>query len=615
LTLEFQRPLSTTEEELSSEDENIDLNVNHDDCQSPTFIDYLAEWVVMFFISQRAFKWLLALLRTQDCFKYLPKDPRTVLKTPRTTKLRTVEPGYYVHLGIAEGLKQIFDRIGRAPARMIDLVIGVDGVPFAKCGGHEGYPICGALKISDKKWHVFTIGVFHGPEKPFSANDFMKDLVNEALNLFNVGFTHLGQVIKVKIHNFCADAPAKSFTLFIKGHSGYFCCPKCHIKGKRKLNTTCFPALRRDVPLRTDVTFRAQTHKEHHTGKSILMNLPYFDMIKNVSQDYMHSCCLGVMRKLMLIFVSCKAATKGRLGNAGKKLLNENIKMCQEFVPSDFARKCRDLKLLEYFKATEFRLILLYTGPFIFKNILTDDMYRHFLLFHCGLRILASSAMCILRNSEAGEYLKRFSLLFGNFYGKNKISYNVHVITHLHMDVLTYGPVDNFSCFRFENYYQIFRRLLRSGRKVLCQLARRLSEINQSIINSQQKVEAEGLSMEHSNGPCPPQFVNAKQFAKAVVNGIIIRTSQPNNCICIGNKIVLVENFIQLRGGNIVYGREFVTKTDFFRNPCLSSSIGIYKCSNLARSKIYKLDDVSGKCLCIRYCPNKWYVAEMLHHE
>jgi hypothetical protein len=613
LTLEYQRPLSTTDE--NSSESEFDSEEETPQAKETPFIELLAEWVVMFFISMSAFRWLLAILRTVDCFKLLPKDPRTVLNTPRNTTLRSVEPGFYVHLGIANGLRQIFEQLGGATQQMIELVIGVDGVPFAKSGGHEGYPICGAVKINPKKWHVFTIGVYHGPEKPFSANDYLKELVEEATKLFNDGFMFLGQVIKVKLHNFCADAPAKSFVLYVKGHSGYYSCPRCHIKGKRKLNTTCFPALRHGVPHRTDASFRAQTHKEHHNGTTILTNLTYFNMILNVSQDYMHSCCLGVMRKLMHIFVSCKAATKGRLGNATIKLLDRNIKFCQPFIPCDFARKCRDLKLLEYYKATEYRLILLYTGPFIFKTVLSDELYRHFLLFHCGLRILASSTMCIVRNSEAAEYLKKFSLFFGHYYGKNKISYNVHVITHLHTDVLTYGPVDEFSCFKFENYYQIYRRLLRSGRKVLAQLARRLCEINQNMIRSQLKTEPDGLSMEHLKGPCPPHSRNVKQFEKASINGICIRTSQPNNCVVIGNKIVLVENLLKENDKSIVYGREFRKKTDFFRNPCLSSSIGIYKCSDLSGLKTYKLKDVCGKCLSIRYHPNKWYVAEIMHHE
>lgn len=43
--------------------------------------------------------------------------------------------------------------------------------------------------------------------------------------------------------------------------------------------------------------------------------------------------------------------------------LLENI---ASFVPNEFSRKTRSLQLVKYFKATEHRLLLLYTGPVLF---------------------------------------------------------------------------------------------------------------------------------------------------------------------------------------------------------------------------------------------------------
>lgn len=56
--------------------------------------------------------------------------------------------------------------------------------------------------------------------------------------------------------------------------------------------------------------------------------------------------------------------------------------------PREFCRRPRTLKEFERYKATEFRQFLLYTGPFILKNILDESLYSHFLELSLALRIL-----------------------------------------------------------------------------------------------------------------------------------------------------------------------------------------------------------------------------------
>ena len=58
-------------------------------------------------------------------------------------------------------------------------------------------------------------------------------------------------------------------------------------------------------------------------------------------------------------------------------------------VPKEFARQPRDMiQELERFKATEFRQLMLYTGPVILKNILPPDQYMHFLYLSIAMHIL-----------------------------------------------------------------------------------------------------------------------------------------------------------------------------------------------------------------------------------
>lgn len=95
-------------------------------------------------------------------------------------------------------------------------------------------------------------------------------------NLINKGVTYNKTTFSILIHFIICDSlsPAKSFIILIKGHAGYFSCPKCTIAGKYIANRMCFPNY--DCEKRTDDSFCNQTQKEHHVGRSILLNIPNF---------------------------------------------------------------------------------------------------------------------------------------------------------------------------------------------------------------------------------------------------------------------------------------------------------------------------------------------------
>lgn len=50
-----------------------------------------------------------------------------------------------------------------------------------------------------------------------------------------------------------------------------------------------------NIPLQTDSELRSVVDESHHTGKSIIEDIPGIDMISSFPLDYMHLVCLGVM--------------------------------------------------------------------------------------------------------------------------------------------------------------------------------------------------------------------------------------------------------------------------------------------------------------------------------
>lgn len=94
---------------------------------------------------------------------------------------------------------------------------------------------------------------------------------------------------------FACDTPARSFILNIKGHTGYFGCPKCIQQGDYEGRVVF---LERNAPLRTNESFRNRIHEDYHNGDSILELLD-LDMVLDFPVDPMHLVDLGVCRKLL----------------------------------------------------------------------------------------------------------------------------------------------------------------------------------------------------------------------------------------------------------------------------------------------------------------------------
>ena len=77
-------------------------------------------------------------------------------------------------------------------------------------------------------------------------------------------------------------------------------------------------------------------------------------------------------------------------------------------IPDEFQRATRSLGEIGTWKATEYRLFLLYSGMFILKGILPEDKYNHFLLFSIGNRILSCDSFVKLYVNQAQAFLDKF---------------------------------------------------------------------------------------------------------------------------------------------------------------------------------------------------------------
>lgn len=376
----------------------------------------------------------------------------------------------YVYFPLTQKLQAALENYppDLAELQCLDLSFNIDGLPLYKSSKTCMWPVLCAVMLDPVT--IFPTALTSGLSRPTDLG-FLEDTVRELAHLMNHGIHYMGRKIKVNLRCFVCDAPARALVKNIKLFSGYFGCDRCEQKGAW-LNRVTYQETA-DLKLRTDETFRNQTQIQHHHGNTPLSHLP-IDMVQSFPIDYMHQACLGVMKRLLHIWTRGDRVV--RVSASQITEISARLRSLRKCIPSTFVRKPRGLEELDRWKATEFRQFLLYTGKIVLKGILPDEMYLHFLSFSVAMIILVCPSLVQEHSKYADELLHYFVEKGRNLYGQEFLVYNTHAMLHIAKDAENFGGLENCSAFMFENYLQTLKRMVRSGRNPLIQVARRLEE-------------------------------------------------------------------------------------------------------------------------------------------
>lgn len=567
------RHASDSEEPCAESSSEVDSDDNQSDdgnLVSDDLVASLAGWAVNFGISLIALSALLTILRVH--LPFLPKDGRTLLRTKTSYKTQMIAGGDFHYFGILNSLKTAFENMwSKVPDQHIfRLQLNFDGIPLFNSNSVQFWPILGILQDCKVK-RPFVIGLFCGSSKPKSLNEYLKDLVSE-LKTLSCGFGIKGKWFFLKVSSVVCDAPARAFIKAIKSHTGHSACGKCTQTGLYLKHRMTFPEM--NAPLRTNLSFRQMIDEDHHVAKSPLIETN-IDMVGGFPHDYMHLVCLGMMRRLLDLWLS-SGPLRVRLSSRLSQVISDSLVGLRFYIPSDFARKPRPLTHRLRWKATELRQFLLYTGPVVLCNVLAPPVYSHFMLLSVSVYILLSQKFCFLLNDFAHTCLVSFVEHFGVLYGQEFLCYNVHGLLHLCEDVKQHGNLDEFSAFPFENFLGTLKKLVRRPSNPLAQVIRRLSEINAQS-NARDETINRTLRREHNNGPVPLIFSKAvNQFQEAFLGGLVIKITEGDNCVKIQNSIATVVNIILSEGKVFFVYKEYKHRSSFFDYPMNSSDLGIF---------------------------------------
>lgn len=596
------------DEFLNSENQKNNDDSNH------MFETDLHDWATSFKINLNAFSSLLTLLSKHTQFK-LPKDARTFLKTPQCTDISRIENGEYCHFGLKNAIERIikkrWDR--NCSSHEIELLICTDGAPIGSSSTQNLWPIMCCDTIIKQ---VEIIGIYSGEGKPKNCNEFLEQFVNEAVILVNNGILYNTIQYTVRIRGIICDAPAKAYVLNVKCHSGYSSCSKCLIHGEYINGTICFPITKNEIILRNDFDFNRLAYQDdYQKDDTILRKILNLGLVSGIPLDYMHLVCLGVMRKLIILWLKGPLST--RLCSKDVQIISDRLKALRNCVPNDFMRKPRSLDCIKYWKATEFRQFLLYTGCVVLKDILSHDAYYNFLTLHVTISILVNPT--IQHHPEyityASELLNHFVTSFEKIYGARYVSYNVHNLLHLSNDVKEYGSLDSFSAFPFESFICSLKNLIRKGEKPLQQISRRLKEYNFNLIKNVEIYSNIHLEKKHRDGPVTNDRHYQNQYKILRHGNLYINCdNEANNCVILKDgSIITVLNFA--KSENVLYaiGKKLSVLGSFYEIPCKSEKFGIKlvdKTSSIITS--WLCEEIYAKAYRIAHV-NKEIVFPILH--
>lgn len=424
---------------------SVEHSVEHNKrIQNQEYLNKLKIWFVENRICHSSMTSLLKLQKTYLGID-VPEDSRTLFKIKKVNHIKKMGNGEYYHFNLKDMVIKVMELFNLSN-ELVHLEINFDGLPLTKSSKSQFWPILGYIEETRSNF-VFPIGIFHGQSKPPSCEIFLQKFIEECREIISNGIVFKEKTICIVISKILCDAPAKSFILNVKGHNAYFGCTKCKTEGDFYNNRMIYPEI--SAPLRTDTEFMRYLDDDYHKGISPLLQLN-IGLVSQVPLDYMHLVCLGVMKKLLMFWI--KGDLEHRFSEEALSKINQDIEDYKKCAIIEFARKPRPLTDIEYWKATEFRQFLLYYGPYLIEPYLQKQLYINFLALHVAIRILSSPNLCYEHNDYAKKLLKYFIENFSEFYGKKYISHNIHNLIHLSADVLKFGPLDNFSCFKFENY-------------------------------------------------------------------------------------------------------------------------------------------------------------------
>ena len=287
------------------------------------------------------------------------------------------------------------------------------------------------------------------------------------------------------------DAPARCLVQDMVQFNGFYGCPFCLSPGETvqtsaRGHTHAYPFNMNSATGHHDLRTHAQvvehgrvaeeyktnsTKKNEYGIKGLhwLHFLPNFDIVRGVAVDYMHCIMLGIMKMMLsLWFDKSYRAEPFSISNKVKEV---NDKLLSIKPPNFASRLPRTLSDLAHYKASEFKMFMLFYSLPCLWGTLPEDLFQHYLLLVQATYVLLSDQITVEQLHMCKKMLMHFCINLAVLYGPRYMTSNVHMLLHLCDKVRDLGPLWSTSCFYFEDFNGQLRTLFHGTQKIETQIA------------------------------------------------------------------------------------------------------------------------------------------------
>ena len=271
-----------------------------------------------------------------------------------------------------------------------------------------------------------------------------------------------------KIHNFLADNPKRSLARLSLSHSSYHPCEYCFARGvpirlSNKTRITWPPSTAEGEPRSRDkildiINNMDNLHPPERKGilgRSIFLDVPNFDYVRDIPTEYLHSVCLGVVKKTVSLTFSVGENRPRRTERRLSAPSEFNALMSTVKTPREFPRRARDLDFA-VFKGVEFRNIAIFYFGLVLDCIEEGNQERElwlYLAYKIRACVIPSDEFRYVALSDVEMCCKRFYRIYEHLFGKINCTYNTHVVCSHLTEMRARGPLTETSTFVFESFY------------------------------------------------------------------------------------------------------------------------------------------------------------------
>ena len=277
------------------------------------------------------------------------------------------------------------------------------------------------------------------------------------------------------ITDFIADNPKRAFARNSVAHAGKYACEYCFGKGEIAgggqtnvvwPSSTVISEERtteqiEDICNLLDVSIAKNSDElKGIKGPSELLTYPDFDYVTSIPTEYMHSVCIGLVKRLLeLTFKTGKnraRTTTNKLADPSKY----NFHMKKQKVPREFSRRSRSLDLT-LLKAQEMRNICLFLFPIVVECMEPNSKEAQlWLLIAFCIRacILPDTEFLNVKSKMIQQSCEKFYSIYENLFGTHNCTYTIHIVCSHLLNMRKHGPLTDTSAFKFENFYAELRR-------------------------------------------------------------------------------------------------------------------------------------------------------------